>query len=136
MRRRHRLISKMKNNLIKKELKEMLIGKEITAGFTNNRKSVVVYTDNYSLLFCSGQNGLEMGIPKRMGIKITPERVRCDSIGLIQDRYLILKLGSNRGLALSYLGKNNLSVIYSPDEADLEYNRSEFMQKCEGRGLL
>ena len=126
----------MARNLAKRELKEMLLRKEITVGFSKDRKKIVFYTDHVSFALHAKESGIERDRPMPMGIKITPENVKCDYIGLVQNKYLIFGLGQNRSLTLGHLAKDEIRVTYLPDEADLEYGRSEFMIKCKNRGLI
>lgn len=126
----------MKNKTIKKELKELILKQKIDAGFSGNGKKITIYTPNCSFTLCSGKNGLEMGIPLPMEIEITPKQVICNYVGLLGNNYLLMGLGRNRALAIQSSGRKGLNVTYLPDEADLEYGRSEFMNRCENRGLM
>ena len=113
-----------------------LKGKEIVIGFGNNNGRIVVKYYAGGITFVAGDSGIVIAPQESITTQITPDSVMCDSFFFLHKRIVGFQLGRNRFLSASYMGKGDLHVCYLPDEADLEYGRSEFMNRCANRGLM
>ena len=120
-------------------LKE-LIGKRVILGFGSTNERLVLLSDNDAITFYASDKGIEIAEREEIITEITPTGgVICEEAHYNKNFYLFFKLGRNRFLAAMYYNDDkgiNLSVSYSPDEQDLEYETSKFLNKCEGRSIL
>ncbi|MFH1503288.1 MAG: hypothetical protein ABIE36_01370 [Candidatus Diapherotrites archaeon] len=117
-----------------------LIGKKVILGFGNTNERLVLLSGNNGGTFYASNRGIEITEREKITTEITPTGgVVCEEVGYIKNSSLFFKLGRNRFLTATYYNDDkgiNLRVAYSPDEQDLEYQTSEFLNKCEGRGLI
>lgn len=120
-------------------LKE-LIGKKVILGFGSTNERLVLLSDNDGVTFYASDKSIEIAEREEITTEITPTGgVTCEEVDYNKKFYLFFKLGRNRFLAAMYYNDDkgiNLNISYLPDEQDLEYGTSEFLNKCEGRGIL
>ncbi len=129
------MISKMET-FTKKALTKKFKGRKVTIGFDATEKKIVLNQGRDTFTFYAGNKGLEMITGGAIKLKITPDEVNLDYVSLIKDNVMILVLGENRALSVSYMGIDDIHVCYMPDEADLEYGTSDFMMQCNNRGFM
>lgn len=115
---------------------ENLVGRKVTIGFGKDNNRIVIIYGKGGVTVYSSSKGLKFEEKENIKILITPREVECKEAKLIKNKMIFLKLGQHRFLSASYIKKNNLHVVYLPDESDLEYGRSQFMNKCYGKGLM
>ena len=117
-------------------LRKEIVGKEITLGFGANKNRIVLEYEKKRITFYGSDSGLEIGKIEPITTRITPHNVPCNYLFFMKRKMLGFQLGRHRFLSACYMGKEDLHVVYLPDEADLEYRKSEFMNKCEERGWM
>ena len=128
-----------------KKLLKSFVGKNLKISLDKNTKLMVyVGKSTKPIIFCAGDKGIEIIIDNRIaGVMITPyQGVKCIEASYTKNKYreyLWFKLGRNRFLTATYLNDEigkELGIAYMPDESDLENDKSDFLKKCTGRGLL
>ncbi len=106
---------------------EELVGKEVTIGISEPHRLVIHYDGKEITLFAS-EKGIEIGDNEDITTLITPGQVVCEEAFLKPTAFAFFKLGRNRLLTASYLGKDDLRIVYLPDEYELDGAQSEFME--------
>ncbi|MBS3071036.1 hypothetical protein J4407_01910 [Candidatus Pacearchaeota archaeon] len=121
-----------------------IIGKEVTIGFGRDKNRLVVLCENYGMTFYPSETGIEIGDKEDIVTKITPKNVKLEEYSLAKKnsgeiKIIGFRLGKHRFLSAQYCNDDkgiDLHIVYLPDEQDLEYGGSEFMNQCEGRGMI
>jgi len=124
--------------MIEDKLKD-IIGEEVIIGFGSNNERLVLLCGKEGMTLYTSNKGIEVGENEKITTKIIPLGIKCERYLVIKNLRLSLQLGKHRFLTAVYCNDNkgiNLHVIYLPDEKDLKYNTSEFMNKCGNRGLM